>query len=128
LGQVETFLEQILATERARNCMGGCPLGNLAAELADAHEGFRQRLAAGFERWRHCLAAALTRARAQGALAPDVEPDALARFLVAGIEGAILLTKVQKDIRVMEHCIAELQRHVALYRGAGRPVPASVAR
>jgi TetR/AcrR family transcriptional regulator, transcriptional repressor for nem operon len=126
--QVEAFLDEILATQRARNCVGGCPMGNLATELADAHEGFRQRLADGFERWRQYLAAALARARAQGTLAPDVDAEAVARFLVAGIEGAILLTKVQKDIGVMEHCVAELQRHLGLYRrpegavttGAGR--------
>jgi TetR/AcrR family transcriptional repressor of nem operon len=127
LGQVEAFLDEILATQRLRKCVGGCPIGNLATELADTHEGFRQRLADGFEQWRQYLAAALTRARALGDLAADVDPEALARFLIAGIEGAILLTKVQKDIGVMEHCIAELRRHVALYRpeltvpaGAGR--------
>jgi TetR/AcrR family transcriptional repressor of nem operon len=126
--QIEAFLDEILATQRARNCMGGCPMGNLATELADAHEGFRQRLADGFERWRQCLAAALGRARAQGTLAPDVDGEAVARFLVAGIEGAILLTKVQKDIGVMEHCVGELRRHLALYRRSVGAVPAGVAR
>jgi hypothetical protein len=125
---VEAFLDEILANQRARNCVGGCPLGNLATELADAHEGFRQRLADGFEHWRECLTTALARARAVGALAPDVEPAALARFFVAGIEGAILLTRVQKDIRVMEHCVTELRRHLALYRRAEPAVPASAAR
>jgi len=115
LEQVEAFFDQVVATERARNCVGGCPIGNLAIELADAHEGFRQRLAAVFERWRQCLAGALARARAEGALVPQSDPDTLARFLVAGVEGATLLTKVQKDIRVMELCVAELRRHLALY-------------
>jgi len=128
LDQVDAFLDEVLATQRARNCVGGCPLGNLATELADAHEGFRQRLAAGFERWRQCLAAALARGQALGAFAPDVDPAALARFLVAGIEGAILLTKVQKDIRVMEHCVAELRRHLALYRRVEPAMPASAGR
>jgi TetR/AcrR family transcriptional repressor of nem operon len=126
--QIEAFLDEILATQRARNCMGGCPMGNLATELADAHEGFRQRLADGFERWRQYLAAALGRARAQGTLAPDVDAEGVARFLVAGIEGAILLTKVQKDIGVMEHCVGELRRHLALYRRSAAPVPAGVVR
>jgi TetR/AcrR family transcriptional repressor of nem operon len=128
LDQVDAFLDQILATQRAGKCVGGCPIGNLATELADTHEGFRQRLADGFERWRHYLAAALTRARATGALASEVEPDAVARFLVAGIEGAILLTKVQKDIRVMEHCVTELRRHLAFYRCDGAAVAASARR
>jgi TetR/AcrR family transcriptional repressor of nem operon len=128
LDQVEAFLDQVLATQRAGNCVGGCPIGNLATELADAHEGFRQRLAGGFERWRQCLAGALQRARASGALTAEVEPDAVARFLVAGIEGAILLTKVQKDIRVMEHCVAELRRHLAFYRCEDAPVAVSARR
>jgi TetR/AcrR family transcriptional repressor of nem operon len=121
LAQVEAFLDRIVATQRARNCVGGCPLGNLATELADAHEGFRQRLAGIFETWRSRLATALDRARAEGTLVPEVDPDALARFLVAGIEGAILLTKVKKDIQVMEHCVTELRRHLALYRPAASP-------
>ncbi|HEY7139834.1 MAG TPA: TetR family transcriptional regulator C-terminal domain-containing protein [Methylomirabilota bacterium] len=124
LAQLDAFLGEILATQRARNCVGGCPMGNLATELADAHEGFRQRLAGGFDRWRQCLAAALSRAQAMGTLAPEADPEALARFLVAGIEGAILLAKVQKDIRVMEHCVAELRRHLTLYHRAA-PVEAA---
>jgi len=114
--QVEAFFDQVLATERARNGTGGCPLGNLATELADDHEGFRRRLAGLFDRWRECLAGALARARARGALAPESDPDALARFLVAGVEGALLLTKVQKDLGVLETCVAELRRHLALYQ------------
>jgi len=128
LDQVEAFLDEVLATQRARNCVGGCPLGNLATELADAHEGFRQRLADGFERWRQYLAAALARAQAVGAITQDVEPTTLARFLVAGIEGAILLAKVQKDIGVMEHCIGELRRHLALYRRDAPALPAGLGR
>lgn len=115
LRQIDAFLDQILATQRARKCVGGCPLGNLATELADVHEGFRQRLAQIFDLWRHRVADALARAQADGALATEADPDGLARFLVAGLEGAILLAKVQKDIRVMETCIAELRRHLGLY-------------
>ena len=128
LSQVEAFLEEVLATQRARNCVGGCPMGNLAMELADAHEGFRKRLAEGFERWGQCLAASLSRAQAMGTLAADLDVEALAGFLVAGIEGAILLTKVQKDIRVMEHCVVELRRHLALYRGEEQAVLTRVGR
>jgi TetR/AcrR family transcriptional repressor of nem operon len=128
LSQVEAFLDEVLATQRARNCVGGCPMGNLATELADAHEGFRRRLAEGFDQWRQCLAASLRRAQAMGSLTADVDAEVLARFLVAGIEGAILLTKVQKDIRVMEHCVGELRRHLSLYRHAEPTVPTRVGR
>ena len=77
LSQVEAFLDQILATQRARNCVGGCPLGNLATELADAHEGFRRRLAEGFDRWRHCLAASLSRAQPAARSCASLETERL---------------------------------------------------
>jgi TetR/AcrR family transcriptional repressor of nem operon len=123
LDQIGAFLDHVVATHRARNGVGGCPLGNLALELADVHEGFRARLAGVFDAWRACLAGALERARAAGTLDESVDADALARFLVAGLEGAILLTKVQRDIRVLETCAAELRRHLELYRRAPVAAP-----
>jgi TetR/AcrR family transcriptional repressor of nem operon len=122
VAQVEAFLDAIVAMQRARNCVGGCPLGNLAMELADAHEGFRRRLTGAFDEWQRRVAAALARATAEGELAPDADPGRLAAFLVAGLEGAILLTKVEKDIGVMEACVGELRRHLAFY------VPSRAAR
>ena len=100
----------------------------LATSRHPAGRPERVERADGFERWRQCLAAALGRARGHGTLAPDVDAEVVARFLVAGIEGAILLTKVQKDIGVMEHCVGELRRHLALYRRSEGAVPAGVAR
>jgi TetR/AcrR family transcriptional regulator, transcriptional repressor for nem operon len=125
LAQVDAFFDVIVAAQRARNCVGGCPMGNLATELADSHEGFRRRLCEAFDAWRQRLGGALTRAQRDGVLAAEADPDSLARFVVAGLEGAILMTKVQKDIRVMETCVAELRRHLGSYRRDG--VPATVA-
>jgi hypothetical protein len=44
---------------RANELRGGCPMGNLASELSDVHEGFRQRLAEIFDQWRETLAGTL---------------------------------------------------------------------
>ena len=85
LAQLSAFLDTVLEAQRQRNCVGGCPMGNLASELSDVHEGFRQRLADVFLRWRLGLAEALERARAQGQISPAAEPAALAEFLVAGL-------------------------------------------
>ena len=85
---------------------GGCPMGNLASELSDVHEGFRQRLAGIFRRWRARLPTRSSGARPSGRLRPDSDAAGLAQFLVAALEGAILLTKVTKDIAVMEQCVS----------------------
>ncbi len=115
LGQIRCFLDRVLEAQRERNCVGGCAMGNLASELSDVHEGFRARLASVFEAWRGRLMTALREAQARGEVSADCDAEPVAHFLVAALEGAILLTKVTKDIGVMEQCVRELKRYLALY-------------
>jgi TetR/AcrR family transcriptional regulator, transcriptional repressor for nem operon len=113
--QIHSFLDRVLDNQRQRNCIGGCPIGNLAAELSDVHEGFRRRLAGIFTEWRMKLAETLSRGQQGGRVRKECEPTAVAQFLVAALEGAILLTKVTKDIGIMERCVQELKHHLTLY-------------
>lgn len=126
--QIHAFLDRVLDGQRQRNCVGGCPVGNLASELSDVHEGFRLRLARIFSEWRARLTEVLVRGQATGRLDARRDPAAIAQFLLAALEGAILLTKVTKDIAVMERCVEELKQHMALYaigsNGLGAAAPA----
>jgi TetR/AcrR family transcriptional repressor of nem operon len=115
VAQIRCFLERVLDSQRASNCVGGCPLGNLASELSDVHEGFRTRLAGVFSGWRDRLTAALVEARARGDVDPSCDAAAVAHFLVAGLEGSILMTKLTKDIAVMEQCVGEMKRYLSIY-------------
>jgi len=115
LEQIRCFLDRLLEMQRARNCVGGCPLGNLAAELSDVHEGFRGRLASVFATWRERLTLVLSSAQIRGTVDSSCRPEAVADFLVASLEGAILLTKLTKDIAVMEQCVAETKRYLSLF-------------
>src|SRR3989442_14133399 len=51
LGQVRCFLDRLLEAERERNCVGGCLIGEPAAELSDVHEGLRAQLSRLFTLW-----------------------------------------------------------------------------
>lgn len=113
--QVDDFLDIILELHRQRNCAGGCPLGNMAMEMSDIHEGFRKRFQGIFNGWRVQVATVLHKARACGQLSDHADPTALAQFLVAGVEGGILLAKVKKDIGVLENCFKELKKHLRIY-------------
>jgi TetR/AcrR family transcriptional regulator, transcriptional repressor for nem operon len=115
VAQLHVFLDRVLDNQRQRKCVGGCPIGNLASELSDVHEGFRQRLAEIFGEWRARLTDALRRGQAEGRLRQDVEAAAVAQFIVAALEGAILLTKVSKDIGIMERCVEQLKQHLTLF-------------
>ena len=114
--QLHAFFDRVLDSQRQRNCVGGCAMGNLASELSDVHEGFRQQLAGIFDVYRDHLADAIRRGQRSGRLRWDADAARLAQFLVAGLEGAILLGKVTRDITVIERCVEELKEHLTLYR------------
>jgi TetR/AcrR family transcriptional repressor of nem operon len=115
LTQIRCFLDRVVEIQRRSNCVGGCPLGNLAAELSDVHEGFRTRLAEVFSAWQDRMTQALREAQELGHVGAECEPANVAQFLVASLEGAILMTKLTKDIAVMERCVEELERYLTLY-------------
>jgi TetR/AcrR family transcriptional repressor of nem operon len=113
--QLEDFLDIILELHRQKNCSGGCLMGNMAMEMSDIHEGFRKRFQEVFEDWRIRVAGVLHKAKLSGELTDHVDPTRVAQFLIAGVEGGILLSKVKKDIRVLENCFKELKMHIKMY-------------
>jgi len=129
LVQIHLFLDRVLENQRQRNCVGGCPIGNLASELSDVHEGFRRRLAGIFGEWRSRLTEALSRGQRAGRIRLDIEPISVAQFIVASLEGAILLTKVSKDIAIMERCVEQLKQYLTLTttRGEATQIPGAPA-
>jgi hypothetical protein len=57
----------------------------------------------------------LRKAQARGEIVTTCKPEQMAKFLVASVEGAILLSKLTRDPDVMQRCVSELDRYVALY-------------
>ena len=115
LMELEDFLDIILELHRQRNCSGGCLMGNMAMEMSDIHEGFRSKFQEVFEDWRMRVAGVLQKAKISGQFNDHMDPTRLAQFVVAGVEGGILLSKVKKDIKVLENCFNELKTHIRLY-------------
>jgi TetR/AcrR family transcriptional repressor of nem operon len=106
--------------ERARRegCVGGCPLGNLALEMSDVHEGFRTRLSQAFGQLRSKIQKTLERAKDDGTLRTGTDIGRLAHFIIAGFQGAFMLGKLHRDADLIKNVVDELKEHVALYRVA----------
>jgi TetR/AcrR family transcriptional repressor of nem operon len=113
--QINDFLDMILELHRKRNCAGGCLIGNMAMEMSDVHQGFRKKIQHVFETWRKEVADAVRRSTSSGRLTDDVDSTRMAQFIIAGVEGGILLARVKKDIGVLENCFAELKTHIGMY-------------
>lgn len=97
----------------------GCPLNNLAQELANAGEGFRRHISRVFDEWRAGLAEAFENAKAVGNVRREVDSDAVAAFIVAGLEGMATTMKSSRN--------RELARSVGMtlieFLESLRPVP-----
>ena len=67
----------------------GCPLNNLAQEMAPLDEGFRRRLEKIYSEWREALRAAFARGIKAGTVRKGISPPRVAAFVVAALEGII---------------------------------------
>ena len=110
IDRLTLFIDTLVALQRDREGGSGSPFGNLAGELADAHEGFRQRLDQVFDRWTEQLDALLR--EVGGQLREGVDTVRLARFIIASLEGGMLMTRVTRDVDVMEGIGEDLKRFI----------------
>jgi len=111
LDRLTLFIDTLVALQREREGRSGSPFGNLAGELAESHEGFRQRLDVVFERWAQQIQSLLWELREQ--LRDGVDTARLARFIIAALEGGMLMTRVKRDVTVMEGSAEDLKRFIA---------------
>jgi TetR/AcrR family transcriptional regulator, transcriptional repressor for nem operon len=111
LERLNLFIDTVVASQAERGCTGAGPCGMIAAEMVEMHEGFRQSVEVLFERWTAQLQALLWEARPQ--LKEDVDIARLARFIVATLEGALFMSRVKREITVLEGIAADLKRFVA---------------
>ncbi len=95
---VSRMLDIITENMERSGCTGGCLLGNMALEVSDFNEEVREKLAVIFVDFRERLKAVVERGQAAGEIRRDREAGELANFIVAVIEGGLLLAKVMKYI------------------------------
>lgn len=91
------WFDTLVAVHEADGCRHGCPVGSLAAELADHNEGARRELAVSFTRWEDEIEAILARLVASGRIRPRADLRALATATLAALQGGLLLSKTFRD-------------------------------
>jgi AcrR family transcriptional regulator len=87
---------------RPEEVRSGCPLLNLAQEMSPLDEQFRKRLERIFQAWQEGVATLLRKGQSQGTVRRDLNPDEMASFLIAMVEGYVSLAKNAQDAKVWE--------------------------
>lgn len=110
MAQVEAFLEgnTASATETFKqlfelltkmfeldNCVKGCLVGSLAAEVAGSSELCRLSLQKGMQRWHALLAQLVEQGQAEGEFRSDMSKEVLVELLWCAWEGGILKMKIE---------------------------------
>lgn len=81
-------------------CKAGCFVGNIALEMSDRDEEFRERVGAFFAGWARSISICLDRLKKAGYFKPSLDSRATAEAIVAMYEGAIMLTRSQRDAKI----------------------------
>jgi TetR/AcrR family transcriptional repressor of nem operon len=83
-------------------CKAGCFVGNIALEMSDHDEAFRQRVGDFFGEWAASIAQCLERCKKSGYFKKTLDSNASAEAIVAMYEGAVMLTRSQRDAKIFK--------------------------
>lgn len=103
----EAIGAQLVEQRNAEGCTRGCPIGNLALEMAGRDEELRRRIEKVFAGWRAAFTGIVQRGIERGEFAPQ-DPARAAEAVVAMMQGAMVLAKTANDpsvfARLLEQC------------------------
>ncbi len=104
---LEGYRQGLMASDFAR----GCPIGSLSLEVGEALPDVRQKIAANFDGWvgwiRKCLE------ESAGRLPDDIDPDALARFILTVMEGAVMQARAYHSLKPFDSAVDILRDYLA---------------
>jgi TetR/AcrR family transcriptional repressor of nem operon len=95
----------ILQTE----CTYGCPIGRLALEIGPEQEEVHRRLAKNFDGWTAAVHGCLEQAADR--LPADIDRERLSGFVLAVMEGGVMLSRSHRDVKPFDQAVAELRAY-----------------
>ncbi len=94
------------------HCTMGCPVGNLALELADSHPEVRPLIHANFENWLDVVTGWIEGVGAR--LPADLDRRGLARCVLTTMEGGIMQARASGTLQAFDDSVAHLRRYFDL--------------
>ena len=92
--------------------VGGCPILNTAIETDDTDSPLRDRALAAIDSWRSLIVRIVQKGIKKGEVRSTVEPDTVATIIICNIEGAIMMSKLERNPIHLERAVAHLQSYI----------------
>ena len=90
---------------------GGCPLLNFAVDADDGNLALRTQVRKALKGWEGFLAKVIEDGQLAGEVNPEVDPHVVAHLLISVLEGATLVSRINKRSAVLN----DAQRHLYMY-------------
>jgi TetR/AcrR family transcriptional regulator, transcriptional repressor for nem operon len=90
---------------------GGCPLLNTAIDADDGNSVLRDRALKALRSWVALLKEVVTQAAERGEIRPGVEPETVATLIIATLEGALMMSRLERS----EDPLRCVQKHLDQY-------------
>lgn len=100
------------------HCRMGCPIGNLALEVADDLPPARVLIDLNFRNWASVIRGWLEAAGDR--LPPTVDRDQLSRFILTVMEGGIMQARAAGNLTPFDESVAQLRAYLELLQGQTR--------
>jgi TetR/AcrR family transcriptional repressor of nem operon len=112
---LEGYRERIVQTQ----CRYGCPLGRLALEIDPENRPAHKLIADNFRGWisaiRECIE------QVEHRLPKGTDPEALATYVLAVMEGGVMISRSSGSVEPFDRSVAQLREHFRLLLGSGKP-------
>jgi len=108
------FLAQV-TLQKSFGMTRGCPFGTIGNEVTENDELIRQDLGLIFEVMKNKLTPFFVREQARGRLVKIADPELMADFCIATIQGGMLMGKIKRSAQTVEATIGECLRHLKSY-------------
>lgn len=113
---LQRWCDHLVAMSRARQGVGGCPLGSLVGELAERSDSARHVLAQCFAEWQAHLSKGFAAMRDNGDLAAGADPAELALTVMSALQGGLLMAQTMRSTRPLELTLNMALGHLSAYR------------
>jgi TetR/AcrR family transcriptional repressor of nem operon len=103
LKRLRAYIDASITAIRGHEVKNGCLVGNFAAEASDHSEIIRRRVSEIYTELREATAYCLKAAVKRGELPKNLKVNDVADFIVTGLQGAWLVSKVERDLTFAEN-------------------------
>ncbi|MBI3587486.1 MAG: TetR/AcrR family transcriptional regulator [Ignavibacteriales bacterium] len=112
LKRVESLIDFLIQAFKNPDIPKSCLIGNFSQELSETHPEIRKLCADHFADWAESVKSDLDEAKTKYKPHTPLDTQSIADYLIAVIEGTLILYKAKKDIKIFEKNLGHLKLYV----------------